>query len=129
MPLSDHEQRVLEQLERQLNADDPRLATRLADSGRPAVSVRRVVLGAVLAVVGLAVVLAGVSTQLVLVGGLGAARLGGGIRGATIPHRGHADAGGPAAPAAGRADRSRTRGSSLMARLERDWDDRGRPRG
>ena len=129
MPLSDHEQRVLEQLERQLNADDPRLATRLADSGRPAVSVRRVVLGAVLAVVGLAVVLAGVSTQLVLVGVLGAALLGAGILVATMPPRGGAAAGRPAAPAAGRADRSRTRGSSLMARLERDWDDRGRPRG
>lgn len=129
MPLSDHEQRVLEQLERQLNADDPRLATRLADSGRPAVSVRRVVLGAVLAVVGLAVVLAGVSTQLVLVGVLGTALLGAGILVATMPHRGDADAARPAAPSAGRADRSRTRGSSLMARLERDWDDRGRPRG
>lgn len=126
MPLSDHEQRVLEQLERQLNADDPRLATRLADSGRPAVSVRRVVLGAVLAVVGLAVVLAGVSIQLVLVGVLGTALLGAGILVATMPHRGDADA---ARPSAGRADRSRTRGSSLMARLERDWDDRGRPRG
>ena len=129
MPLSDHEQRVLEQLERQLNADDPRLATRLADSGRPAVSVRRVVLGAVLAVVGLAVVLAGVSTQLVLVGVLGAALLGAAFRVSPCPPRGAAAAARRAAHAAGRADRSRTRGSSLMARLERDWDDRGRPRG
>ena len=127
MPLSDHERRVLEQLERQLNDDDPRLATRLADSGRPAVPVRRIVLGAVLAVIGLAVVVTGVSTQLVLVGVLGTALLGAGILVATLPHRGEGPAPRPAVSSGLRAQRSRSQGS-LMARLERDWDDRGRPR-
>lgn len=127
MPLSDHEQRVLEQLERQLNDDDPRLATRLADTGGSAIPVRRVVLGAVLAVAGLAVVLTGVSTQLVLVGVLGTALLGAGILVATLPHRGEGPGTRPATSSGPRAQRSRSRGS-MMARLERDWDERGRPR-
>ncbi len=36
MPLSEYEQRVLEQMERHLSTDDPRLANRLTQRGRPA---------------------------------------------------------------------------------------------
>ncbi|MCL2849644.1 MAG: DUF3040 domain-containing protein [Micrococcales bacterium] len=36
MPLSEYEQRVLEQMERHLSTDDPRLATRLTQRDRPA---------------------------------------------------------------------------------------------
>ena len=79
MPLSEHEQRMLDQLERQLNDEDPRLATQLAETSRPALPVRRIVLGAVLGVVGLLVILAGVSTHLLLVGVLGTLLLGAGI--------------------------------------------------
>ena len=42
MPLSEHEQRLLEQMERQLYADDPKLASTLRGSGRsPALAAPR----------------------------------------------------------------------------------------
>lgn len=121
MPLSEHEQRLLEQLERQLHAEDPRLASTLADQ-RPAagVGVRRLVAGVALAVVGLAVVVLGVSLHQILVGVLGAVVVGAGIF--VLTSRGRAATGAPAARPARRAGAGR----GLMARLEQDWDERRR---
>lgn len=128
MPLSDHEQRVLEQLERQLHADDPRLATRMTESRGAAASGRRIILGVLLAAAGLAVVLVGVSTRLVPVGVLGTVLIGAGILVATLPARGRSGIDGTApgvlAPEQGRAPRRRQ--SAFMQRLERDWEGRGR---
>jgi hypothetical protein len=69
MPLSEYEQRVLEQMERQLTSDDPRLATTLTSSGRR--PVLRYVLGAVGAVVGLLLLVIGAAASLVWLGVLG----------------------------------------------------------
>jgi hypothetical protein len=68
MPLSEHEQRLLEQMERQLYADDPKLASTLRGSGRSLRSRHRLLLGALGVVGGLALLVGGVATQVWLLG-------------------------------------------------------------
>lgn len=65
MPLSEHEQRLLEQMERALYAEDPKLATTLrGGAGR---FVRGQLIGGVLgALAGIAVVIAGVASKVPL---------------------------------------------------------------
>ena len=62
MPLSEYEQRVLEQMERQLTSDDPRLANTLTQRGGRRPVVRYVVAG-VGAVVGLLLLVVGAATS------------------------------------------------------------------
>lgn len=69
MPLSEYEQRVLEQMERQLTSDDPRLATTLTSSGRK--PVLRYILGGIGAVLGLLLLVVGAAASLVWLGVLG----------------------------------------------------------
>ena len=64
MPLSEHEQRLLEQMERQLYADDPKLASTLRGTGRSLRSRHQVVLGAIGIVLGLVLLVAGVAAPL-----------------------------------------------------------------
>lgn len=71
MPLSEHEQRLLEQMERALYAEDPKLASTLRGSDLRAVQRKRLVLGAVGLLAGLALLVAGVATQLVAIGVVG----------------------------------------------------------
>ena len=70
MPLSEHEQRLLEQMERALMAEDPKFATSLRH-GSSGADRRRIVAGVIGALVGLAVLLAGVSTNIVPLGVFG----------------------------------------------------------
>jgi hypothetical protein len=65
MALSEHEQRVLEELERGLYAEDAKFATKVASGGNPA---RRLVAGALIAVVGLSVLVFAVVIQLMIIG-------------------------------------------------------------
>ena len=68
MPLSDHEQRLLEQMERALYAEDPKFATTLR-SGNVGVSSRsRLASGAAAVLGGLAVLMYGVISTTVLIG-------------------------------------------------------------
>lgn len=69
MPLSEYEQRVLEQMERQLSSDDPKLVNAL--QGRPTSGLRRWLLVGVGAVVGLTVLVVGAVISNALVGVLG----------------------------------------------------------
>ena len=62
MPLSEHEQRLLEQMERALMAEDPKLATSLRH-GSSGADRRRIVAGVIGAIAGMAVLLAGVSAS------------------------------------------------------------------
>lgn len=72
MALSDYERRMLEELEAQLTDDDPKFAEALApeDGGdtRLAISPRHLVFGLIGAVVGLLVVVAGIATELIIIG-------------------------------------------------------------
>jgi hypothetical protein len=66
MPLSEHERRLLAQMEEALAADDPRLVS--AMSGSSGVSRNRLGLGVALLIAGLATLFGGLIAQLTVVG-------------------------------------------------------------
>lgn len=67
MPLSEHEQRLLDQIEQALYAEDPKFASAVRSARTRSRTRRSVVLGAAGAVVGLALVLVGlISTVIAL---------------------------------------------------------------
>lgn len=70
MPLSEHEQRLLEQMERAMYAEDPVFAKRLQKPKAP-MSRRRLLVGALVSLVGMGVVVLGVTLPQVFVGALG----------------------------------------------------------
>ena len=71
MPLSEHEQRLLEQMERALYAEDPKFASSLRSAGpRPGMR-RRTAVGVLAALAGVAVLITGAATSVVAVGVLG----------------------------------------------------------
>lgn len=138
MPLSEHEQRVLEQMEQALYAEDPRLASQLKSTsqGGPVVDRRRIALGVIIALAGLGLVLVGVMSQLILVGGLGfLAMVFGGAWAATparshprlsvVHHNGRVN--GPTAGSVGpkgKASRKPKPSGTFMQRMEQQWDKR-----
>lgn len=87
VPLSEHEQKMLEQMERALYAEDPKFATQMKGSERAAGNRRRILLGVAIALVGLVLVVVGVSTQQVVVGGIGFAVMVAGVAWAVTPER------------------------------------------
>ncbi|GAB7191134.1 spore wall synthesis complex protein [Kineococcus sp. NUM-3379] len=68
MPLSDHEQRLLEQMERALSADDPKFASAMRGSHRARAARRRLLVGGVALVVGLVLLVIGVAASQLWVG-------------------------------------------------------------
>ncbi|SDF55421.1 Protein of unknown function [Blastococcus aurantiacus] len=71
MPLSEHEQRLLEQIERALVDDDPKFASSVRTGDRRLKSRRRLQIGAALVVVGFAILVGGAVAQEWLIGALG----------------------------------------------------------
>ena len=71
MPLSEHEQRLLEQMERALYAEDPKFASSLRSSGAKPGARRSAVTGVLAALAGVAALVAGAATSIVLIGVLG----------------------------------------------------------
>lgn len=71
MPLSEHEQRVLEQIERSLYAEDPKFRAAVKKSSSKPVHGGSLRLAIVLGVLGLVVLVGGVWLQNVIVGVLG----------------------------------------------------------
>jgi hypothetical protein len=72
VPLSEHEQRLLEQIERALVDDDPKFASSVRTGDRRLKARRKLQLGIALVVVGMAVMVGGAVAQSFLIGGLGA---------------------------------------------------------
>ncbi|MCF3138357.1 DUF3040 domain-containing protein [Paenarthrobacter sp. AR 02] len=70
MSLSEEERRSLEELERDLAATDPELASQLT-SGRPRGEMARIILGSLAVLAGFVMVIAGIMTQLVFLGVMG----------------------------------------------------------
>ncbi|MCO4263951.1 DUF3040 domain-containing protein [Pseudarthrobacter sp. MDT3-26] len=68
MPLSDRERKQLEELESGLAADDPRLAEELSTGSVGLRFGRRIYLGAIACLIGLVLLIVGVSTQIIVVG-------------------------------------------------------------
>ena len=123
MALSEHEQRLLDQLEQQLHAEDPKFANSMATSAGRGISTRRIVLGALMAVAGLAVLLLGITEAGIVVGVAGFLVMGAGVYYATT--RGRKS---PAKPADGRnrKERESTTQRGFMNNLENKWDERKR---
>ena len=71
MPLSEHEQRLLEQMERALYAEDPKFATSLRSNGPRPGSRRKAVIGVLVGLAGLGLLVAGAATAVVVLGVLG----------------------------------------------------------
>ena len=71
MPLSEHEQRLLEQIERALVDDDPKFASTVRSGDRRLKARRKLQLGIALVVVGLAVLVGGAVAQSWLLGVFG----------------------------------------------------------
>jgi uncharacterized membrane protein HdeD (DUF308 family) len=68
MPLSDEERKRLEELERDLAAEDPKLAQELETGPTPRVRTAHITLGLLTAIIGVAVLILGVMSQLTLLG-------------------------------------------------------------
>ncbi len=68
MPLSDHEQRMLDQIESALYAEDPKFASSVRGGTLRAPSTRRRLQGAALFVLGLAMLVAGVAFKATMIG-------------------------------------------------------------
>jgi hypothetical protein len=127
MPLSEYEQRMLQQMEQQLRSDDPRLANTLADRPRP--NVRRLSLGILLFLLGLGGLIGGVATSFIWLGVLGfIAMLGGVLLAITGPRGGASRRGGP-----GGVRRPGSKvppsGGGFMQRQEDKWNRRNEERG
>jgi hypothetical protein len=68
MPLSDHEQRMLDQIESALYAEDPKFASSVRGGSLRAPTTRRRVQGAALFVIGLAMLVSGVAFKATMIG-------------------------------------------------------------
>ncbi len=68
MPLSEHEQRLLEQMERALYAEDPKFATSLRSTPAVRAARGRAALGFLALIAGIGLLVGGVSTAIVAVG-------------------------------------------------------------
>ena len=71
MPLSEHEQRLLEQMERALYAEDPKFASSLRSAGPRPGSRRKAAVGVLLALLGVALLITGAATSIIVVGVVG----------------------------------------------------------
>ncbi len=123
MPLSEHEQRLLEQMEKALYAEDPKFATTLRSTG--AASRGRAALGVLFVLAGLGVLLAGVALPMAALGVAGfGVMLAGAVltyfaftRGTAVSTEGGATDASPTPGAAPRPPRS----SGFMDRMEDRW--------
>ncbi|MDX3261347.1 DUF3040 domain-containing protein [Streptomyces sp. MI02-2A] len=121
MPLSEHEQRMLEQMERALYAEDPKFATALEGSGLRTYTRRRVYQAAAGFLVGIALLMAGMVAKQIWISVVGflvmlgcAVLVATGWRKAPKP-------GEQGAPGARRQVRQRR---SMMDRIEQRWQRR-----
>ncbi|WP_405808857.1 DUF3040 domain-containing protein [Streptomyces sp. NBC_00210] len=126
MPLSEHEQRMLEQMERALYAEDPKFATALEGSGLRTYTRRRVYQAVVGFLVGIALLMAGMVAQQIWISVVGfLVMLGCAVLAVTgwrkAPKPGEQQTLGDAAATSRRHPRQRR---SLMARIEQRWQRR-----
>jgi hypothetical protein len=136
MPLSEHEQRLLEEMERNLYQNDADFVAKVGGrQSKP--GYRAVVLGILLAVVGVAVLITGVFVQLAVVGILGFVVMLAGVLLAVAPPRrlrnappDIADSGttnphpGQARPGQGNSGTNRQGQGGFMDKLNDRWDKR-----
>ncbi len=124
MPLSDHEQRLLEQMERALYQEDPKFASSLRNGRSGSLDRKRIAIGSLGVLLGLAVVVTGVAVTTPGIGVLGFALM---VAGAFWAWTGTRTEGaavmGAAEPALGpdpRHDRGHA-SSAFMTKMEQRW--------
>jgi hypothetical protein len=126
VPLSDNEQRLLEQMERALYAEDPKFASAMRGAARRAGAGRRLALGIVAVVAGLVLLIVGVNQMKVLVGVGGFLLMLAGTAYALSARRkggpaGVVSAGGTVRPSGAAKRRGK---ATFMQRMEQRWDRR-----
>lgn len=125
MPLSEQEQRLLEEMERNLYKNDADFVATVGGAGRGRPNYRAIVLGVLLAVAGAGALIGGVASHLTIVGVLGFALMFVGVLVAITPSKRVASS----APlpgmsgTAGASRQAKPRGG-FMDRLNERWDRR-----
>ena len=125
MPLSEQEQRLLEEMERNLYKNDADFVATVGGAGRGRPNYRAIVLGVLLAVAGAGALIGGVASHLLIVGVLGFALMFIGVLVAITPSK-RSSASSPVAGvpgSAGTSSQSKSRGG-FMDRLNERWDRR-----
>jgi hypothetical protein len=125
VPLSEHEQRLLEQMERALYAEDPKFATALEGAGMRTHTRRRTGWAIAGFVVGVVLLMTGVMTQIIVVSVVGfLLMLAGAVMAVTgwrrSPGNDRAAGGGTGAARGGRSQRQPRR-ARMMTRIEDRW--------
>jgi hypothetical protein len=123
VPLSDNEQRLLEQMERALYAEDPKFASTMRGAARRSGSAHRLMIGVGGLTIGLVLLVVGVAQQLVLVGVAGFVCMLAGTAYAVSGHRKSGPAGVVQSNGTVR-QASKRRSGGFMQRLEQRWDRR-----
>ncbi|GAA1488521.1 DUF3040 domain-containing protein [Brachybacterium sacelli] len=129
MPLSDHEQKMLDEMERQLFADDPRLARAFAPGRNRRRSGRRIAIGLGGVVVGLGVLILAVSLPAVWLGVIAfLGMLAGAVFAVTTPsssaQQGPSESGGGGGGSGPSTPRNDDGGGTFMRKLEARWEKR-----
>jgi hypothetical protein len=125
MPLSEQEQRLLEEMERNLYKNDADFVATVGGSGRGRPNYRAIVIGVLLAVAGAGALIGGVASQLLIVGVLGFALMFVGVLVAITPSKRGPVAATPMAGASSSTARPAPRArSGFMDRLNERWDRR-----
>jgi predicted lipid-binding transport protein (Tim44 family) len=124
MPLSEQEQRLLEEMERNLYRNDADFVQAVGGVRGRRPNYRAIVLGVLLAVAGAGALIAGVASQLLIIGVIGFALMFAGVLVAITPSKRGAAAAAPSEPStAGRRGRAPS-GGSFMDRMNERWDRR-----
>ena len=132
MPLSEHEQRLLEQMERALYAEDPKFATSLRGKDPRSSFRRRILLAGFGFVVGIVLLMTGLVAQVPLVSVLGFVAMLAGAFLAVTSYRavsaagqlGVVDGSGVRKPHNAPRKQRGNGGGSMMSRLEERWNRR-----
>jgi uncharacterized membrane protein YdbT with pleckstrin-like domain len=126
VPLSEHEQRLFEQIERSLS-EDPKFASAVRQSDPKFHARRRLILAGLAIVVGLGVMIYGTVANQIPLGALGFLVMLAAAAYAMLAHRraGTAGAKGQLRAVDGKATRRTKRGLGIIDRLEARWRDRG----
>lgn len=126
MPLSDNEQRLLEQMERALYAEDPKFASTMRGANRRAGAGRKILVGGAGIALGLVSLVAGVALPNYVLAIVGFVLMLAGTAYAVSSQRKGGPAGvvGAGGTVKGRPASKRRGNGSLMQRLEERWDRR-----
>jgi predicted phage tail protein len=125
MPLSEQEQRLLEEMERNLYKNDADFVATVGGAGRGRPNYRAIVLGVLLAVAGAGALIGGVASQILIIGVLGFALMFVGVLVAITPSKRAASARMSGMPGpSGSAPRSAKPRGGFMDRLNERWDRR-----